>query len=110
MPALLTAGRTEEAARLLAALPERVAADGRFRLLTARVLLAQDRPEAAREVFDAGFEIADLREGDEVLSDTWFAIAERLTAAGGPVTEEVRARARSAHPLPDRYEFRMRPV
>ncbi|MFD8547789.1 DUF5107 domain-containing protein [Streptomyces sp. NPDC059649] len=110
VPALLTAGRTEEAGRLLAALPERVLADGRFRLLTARVLLAQDRPEAAREVFDAGFEIADLREGDETLSDTWFAIAERLTAAGGPVTDEVRARARAAHPLPDRYEYRMRPV
>ncbi|WP_030412940.1 DUF5107 domain-containing protein [Streptomyces sp. NRRL S-1448] len=110
VPALLTAGRTEEAARLLAALPERVAAEGRFRLLTAQVLLAQDRPEAAREVFDAGFEIADLREGDETLSDTWFAIAERLTAAGGPVTDEVRARARSAHPLPDAYEYRMRPV
>ncbi len=110
VPALLAAGRTEEAAGLLSALPPAELADGRFRLLTARVALAQGRPAAAREIFDAGFEIADLREGDETLSDTWYAVAEQLVAAGGPVTEEVRATARSAHPLPERYEYRMRPV
>lgn len=85
-------------------------ADGRFQLLTAQVLLAQGQPVAAREIFEAGFEIAGLREGDEVLGDTWYAIAEQLVAGGGPVTEEVRAAARSAHPLPERYEYRMRPV
>lgn len=110
VPALLAAGRTEDAARLLAGLTPAELADGRFRLLTARVALAQGRPAAAREIFDAGFEIADLREGDETLSDTWYAIAEQLLAAGGPVTEDVRARARSEHPLPERYEYRMRPV
>lgn len=110
VPALLAAGRTEEAAQLLAGLPPADPADGRFRLLTAQVLLAQGQPAAARGIFEAGFEIAGLREGDEVLGDTWYAIAEQLVAGGGPVTEEVRAAARSAHPLPERYEYRMRPV
>ncbi|WP_327705743.1 DUF5107 domain-containing protein [Streptomyces decoyicus] len=109
-PALLAAGRTDEAAQLLAGLRQNDQDDGRFRLLTAQVLLAQGQPAAAREVFDAGFEIAGLREGDEVLGDTWYAIAERLVAGGGPVTEQVRAEARSAHPLPERYDYRMRPV
>ncbi|WP_405407952.1 DUF5107 domain-containing protein [Streptomyces decoyicus] len=110
VPALLAAGRTDEAAQLLAGLRQNDQDDGRFRLLTAQVLLAQGQPAAAREVFDAGFEIAGLREGDEVLGDTWYAIAERLVAGGGPVTEQVRAEARSAHPLPERYDYRMRPV
>ncbi|GAA2310058.1 hypothetical protein Scani_31340 [Streptomyces caniferus] len=110
VPALLAAGRTDEAADLLADLPWADPADGRFRLLTAQVLLAQGRPAAAREIFDAGFEIAVLREGDEVLADTWYAIAERLVAGDGPVTEQVRARARAEHPLPERYDYRMRPV
>ncbi|MFF4604815.1 DUF5107 domain-containing protein [Streptomyces sp. NPDC001339] len=110
VPALLAAGRAEEAAGLLAGLPRSELADGRFQLLTARVLLAQGRPAAAREIFDTGFELADLREGDETLSDTWYAIAEQLTAAGAPVTEDVRTRARAEHPLPERYEYRMRPV
>ncbi|MFG2860650.1 DUF5107 domain-containing protein [Streptomyces sioyaensis] len=110
VPALLAADRTAEAARLLAGLRQTGPADGRFALLTAQVLLAQGRPAAAREIFDAGFEIAALREGDEVLGDTWYAIAERLVAAGGPVTEDVRATARATHPLPERYDYRMRPA
>lgn len=110
VPALLAAGRSEEAARLLARLRPAELTVGRFRLLTAQVLLAQGAADRAREIFDTGFEIADLREGDETLSDTWYAIAERLVAGAGPVTDEVRARARAEHPLPERYEFRMRPV
>ncbi|MFF7231273.1 DUF5107 domain-containing protein [Streptomyces sioyaensis] len=110
VPALLAAGRTAEAAQLLAGLRQNGPADGRFALLTAQVLLAQGQPAAAREIFDAGFEIAALREGDEVLGDTWYAIAEQLVAAGGPVTEDVRATARATHPLPERYDYRMRPV
>ncbi|MFI0709943.1 DUF5107 domain-containing protein [Streptomyces inhibens] len=110
VPALLAAGRAAEAGQLLAGLPQPQQADGRFRLLTAQVLLARGEPAAARAIFDAGFEIADLREGDETLSDTWYAIAERLIADGGPVTEDVRSRARTGHPLPERYEYRMRPV
>ncbi|MEU9485050.1 DUF5107 domain-containing protein [Streptomyces decoyicus] len=110
VPALLAAGRTDEAAQLLAGLRQTDQDDGRCRLLTAQVLLAQGQPAAAREVFDAGFEVAGLREGDEVIGDTWYAIAERLVAGGGPVTERVRAEARSEHPLPERYDYRMRPV
>lgn len=110
VPALLAAGRTAEAAQLLAGLRQTAPADGRFALLTAQVLLAQGQPAAAREIFDAGFEIAALREGDEVLGDTWYAIAEQLVAAGGPVTEDVRATARATHPLPERYDYRMRPA
>lgn len=110
VPALLGAGRTEAAAELLAGLPQTEPADRRRQLLMARVRLAQGRPAAAREIFEAGFEIADLREGDEALSDTWYAIAEQLVADGGPVTEAVRTRARAEHPLPERYEYRMRPA
>ncbi|MFG2141154.1 DUF5107 domain-containing protein [Streptomyces sp. NPDC048650] len=110
VPALIAVGRADDACELLAQLRQEDLAAGRFRLLTAQVLLAQGAAAAARAVFDAGFEIADLREGDETLSDTWYAIAERLVAGPGPVTDEVRAAARDRHPLPERYEFRMRPV
>ncbi|MEU2359816.1 DUF5107 domain-containing protein [Streptomyces noursei] len=110
IPALLAAERADGAAVMLAALRPAERAGGRFRLLTAQVLLAQGQPRAAREVFDEGFEIADLQEGAEVLSDTWYAIAERLVVADGPVTAEAAERARAEHPLPERYEFRMRPT
>ncbi|MEU0806018.1 DUF5107 domain-containing protein [Streptomyces sp. NPDC005970] len=109
--ALLAARRAEEAHTLLWALRPALRELGRFRLLMAQVLLARGDAGAARAVFDEGFEVADLREGDETLSDTWYAIAERLVAGdGAPVTDDVWERARAEHPLPERYEFRMRPA
>ncbi|ADI05906.1 hypothetical protein SBI_02785 [Streptomyces bingchenggensis BCW-1] len=109
--ALLAVGRAEDARTVLDALRPAVRKRGRFRLLMAQVLLAQGDAVAARAIFDGGFEVADLREGDETLSDTWYAIAERIVAGDGePVTDDVRERARAEHPLPERYEFRMRPA
>ncbi|MET7903981.1 DUF5107 domain-containing protein [Streptomyces sp. NPDC005355] len=108
---LLAADRADDARTVLDALRPGIHERGRFRLLRAQVLLAQGDALAARAVFDDGFEVCDLREGDEALSDTWYAIAERLAAGPGePVTAEARARARAEHPLPERYEFRMRPA
>ncbi|MFG2946870.1 DUF5107 domain-containing protein [Streptomyces adustus] len=62
---------------------------GRFRLLEAEILCAEGRREEARSVFDAGFEVADLREGDETLGRLWAGVSDA--------------------PLPARYDFRMRP-
>lgn len=87
--ALLTAGRAEAARTVWQGLPPEVRARGRFRLLEARLLIAEGQPDAAKAVFDAGFEVADLREGAEILEEVW----QRLTD----------------EPLPDPYDFRMRP-
>ncbi|MGW2553479.1 DUF5107 domain-containing protein [Streptomyces sp. NPDC001635] len=62
---------------------------GRFRLLGARLLLAEGDRAGARSVFDAGFEVADLREGAETIGELW-----------AELTDE---------PVPARYDFRMRP-
>ncbi|MFE0648249.1 DUF5107 domain-containing protein [Streptomyces sp. NPDC059534] len=87
--ALLAAGRPGTAGEVWARLPEEIRERGAFRLLEARILLAEGRTGEARAVFDAGFEVADLREGAEVLGELW-----------AELTDE---------PLPDVYEFRMRP-
>ncbi|MBY8887658.1 DUF5107 domain-containing protein [Streptomyces sp. PTM05] len=110
VPALLAAGRADEAQRVLEALRPADRERGRMRLLAARVLLALGRARDARAVFDEGFEVEDLREGEESLHETWDAIALALVADGGPVTGSVRERARREHPLPATYDFRMRPA
>ncbi|MFJ4982524.1 DUF5107 domain-containing protein [Streptomyces sp. NPDC088732] len=91
VPALLEAGRPGDAAAVLGALPDDVLARGRFRLLHAQVLAAQGDIAGARAVFDAGFTVDDLREGEDSLHLTW----QSLT--GG------------AEPLPESYDFRMAP-
>ncbi|GGX90409.1 DUF5107 domain-containing protein [Streptomyces anandii] len=87
--ALLKVRRPERARTVWERVHPETRARGRFRLLEAELLLAEGRPERARAIFDEGFEVADLREGDERIGQVW----ER--AEGGE--------------LPERYEFRMRP-
>jgi tetratricopeptide (TPR) repeat protein len=114
VPALLAAGRPLDADRVLdqpAAGGDGVTPldSGHLRLLRAQTALARGDAAGARALFDEGFEVSELHEGVEALSDTWYAIAERLLAGDGPVTDELRAQARTDHPLPAAYDFRMRP-
>ncbi|WP_436739670.1 DUF5107 domain-containing protein [Streptomyces sp. BBFR102] len=90
VPALLAADRPGTAREAYGRLHPATRARGRFRLLEAQLLLAEGEREAALAVFTGGFEVADLREGDEVLSETWARL--------------------SGEPLPAAYDFRMRPA
>lgn len=88
--ALLAAGRAAPARAVWERLHPATRERGRFRLLLAALLLAEGRPDRAREVFDAGFEVADLREGDESIGRLWARLTDE--------------------PLPARHDFRMRPA
>ncbi len=87
--ALLAAGRTGPARAVWERLDEETRERGRFRLIEAELLIAEGRTDAARAVFEAEFEVADLREGDEAIGEVWRRITDE--------------------PLPDAYDFRMRP-
>ncbi|MEU5796267.1 DUF5107 domain-containing protein [Streptomyces sp. NPDC047813] len=89
LEALLRTGRAADARGVWERLPRTVRRRGRFRLLEAELLLAEGRRAEARAVFDAGFEIADLREGSQALDRVWARLTDE--------------------PLPARYDFRMRP-
>ncbi len=86
--ALLAVGRTADARAVWERLHPVTRERGRFRLIEAELLFAEGRAEAARAVFEAGFEVADLREGAETIGRLWERIGEG--------------------PLPERYDFRMR--
>ncbi|MYW66849.1 DUF5107 domain-containing protein [Streptomyces sp. SID8379] len=88
--ALLEVGRVEAARAVWGRLHASTREQGRFRLLEARLLLAEGDAGAARAVFDAGFEVADLREGEETIGDAWEKVAP-------------------GEPLPAGLDFRMRP-
>ncbi|WP_406398508.1 DUF5107 domain-containing protein [Streptomyces sp. NBC_00879] len=87
--ALLAARRTAEARAVWDRLRPAVQQRGRFRLVEAQLLVAEGRKDEARAIFDAGFEVADLREGAEILEEVWSRITDE--------------------PLPEAYDYRMRP-
>ncbi|WP_369393091.1 DUF5107 domain-containing protein [Streptomyces sp. CG1] len=87
--ALLRVRRTADARTVWNRLLPAVSRRGRFRLLEAELLLAEGRPAEARAAFDAGLEVADLREGEDILGRLW----SRLTD----------------EPLPAHHDFRMSP-
>ncbi|MFJ9538405.1 DUF5107 domain-containing protein [Streptomyces sp. NPDC101225] len=86
---LLAVRRTEQARAVWERLHPATRVRGRFRLLEAQLLLAEGRREEARDVFRAGFEVADLREGAEAVGLLWARLTDE--------------------PLPAHYDFRMRP-
>lgn len=88
--ALLTAERSDAARAVLESLPPQIRTQGRFRLQEARILLAEGDTAAVRALFDAGFEVADLREGAEILDEVWSSVSDDQ--------------------LPDIYNYRMRPA
>ncbi|MEU0987146.1 DUF5107 domain-containing protein [Streptomyces sp. NPDC005953] len=88
--ALLAAGCTEEARLVWARLRPAVQQRGRFRLVHARLLLAEGYRDEARAIFEGGFEVADLDEGSELLAQLWSELSDE--------------------PLPEEYDFRMRPA
>jgi tetratricopeptide (TPR) repeat protein len=85
---LLTMGRSAACLAMIDAAPDRISAHGRLVLQRTRALLAVGRVDAARALLETGIEVPDLREG-ETLGTLWQA-------------------AFGDHPLPYRYDFRMR--
>ncbi|MFF2188519.1 DUF5107 domain-containing protein [Streptomyces sp. NPDC058155] len=88
--ALLTVDRPRDARRVWDRLSEATRQRGAFRLIEAQLLLAEGEKAAARALFDAGFEVADLREGAETLNEVWSSLTD--------------------DPLPEAYDYRMRPA
>ncbi|MGW1557132.1 DUF5107 domain-containing protein [Streptomyces sp. NPDC002144] len=88
--ALLAVRRTAQARSVWDRLHPATRERGRFRLTEAQLLLAEGHPEEALDVFRAGFEVADLREGAESIGRLWARLTDE--------------------PLPAHYDFRMRPA
>lgn len=87
--ALLDVDRPGDARRVWDRLSEETRRRGAFRLLEAQLLLAEGEKAAARALFDEGFEVADLREGAETLNEVWSSLTD--------------------DPLPEEFDYRMRP-
>lgn len=82
---------------------------GQLSMRRIKALTRLNRLDEAQAIFDQGFEVPNLREGEETLDTLWFALAERRAFGAEPATDEAKAEARRMFPLPPRYNFRMTP-
>jgi hypothetical protein len=104
------AGRHEEWLQILQALPQSMQENGRIRLLHAQAALAAGNLEIVEKFFKKGAIVADLREGDNSISDLWIdwqtqkMCHEEDLDPGDPKVIHFRDNP----PLPGDIDFRMR--
>ena len=102
---LLALGRPDEVLVELDRLPAARRAHGRVRFAEARAALAAGDLDRVGTIVDAGLVIADVREGEESLTDFWSAYQEALAERALRRGEA----ARRPDPLPRDLDFSMRP-
>ena len=82
--------------------------DGRIQLILAQAYLHIDLAKV-RIRLETPWDVVDLKEGDNALTDLWFAYHERkIMAEEGGDMDAIRARVRSEFIPPSYLEFRMR--
>jgi tetratricopeptide (TPR) repeat protein len=107
--ALLNANRAEELMRLLRQLPVELQNGGRVRILEARAAAdLGDLLRAESILMDDRLEVADLREGEQLLSELWYAIHLKKVSAEQkvPVDRKLEVWVRRHCPPPMRIDFR----
>ena len=108
--ALIDAGRFAEVLSLLNEMPPEVRRVGRIRVLEARAALKiGDLAHAEKILLDKDLVVPDIREGELMLSDTWYGLQAQRAAmeTGVPVDDALLARVRKECPPPKNLDFRM---
>lgn len=107
--ALLAAQRPLDWLDRLSEVPAAVRGNGRVRLLEARAALAVGDVATVAEILAQRLVIADLREGDQALSDLWYDLQiQRLCAEEGLAPDQtLRLRVERDFPVPKELDFRM---
>ena len=106
---LIEAGRHREWLEMVADFPCAMRSNGRLRLLEAQAALAEGELEKVSEFFEGEIVIADLREGENSLTDLWFNYqALRLSIEENlPIEDDLINRIRKQVPIPPKIDFRM---
>jgi tetratricopeptide (TPR) repeat protein len=106
---LLDAGQAGQLIGLIGSLPPQVRANASIRVLEARAALDTDDLRRVEAILQSDLELTNLREGDVVLSDLWFAMHEKRIAAAErvPIDEALKQRVRRDFPPPAHIDFRM---
>jgi tetratricopeptide (TPR) repeat protein len=106
---LINTGRANQVAQLAAKISDKLLKHGRIQVLLAKAAVESGNLEAAEKLLASKISLPDVREGERILTDLWFALHERKLAAatGKPIDDELRAKVRKEFPPPAYLDFRM---
>jgi tetratricopeptide (TPR) repeat protein len=106
---MIDAGRAKDLVALMETLPPVVRSNDRIRVLEARAALEVGDLDKLERILLSKMELANIREGEVVLSDLWFEMHEKRLAAreGVPIDDKLHQRARREFPPPAWIDFRM---
>lgn len=105
---LCAAGQFESADAVAMSLPAAHRTRDRIRILCGRIALALGRLDEVEQALQ--HEYADIREGENDLTDLWFELwARRMAdATGRPLDAALRAEAQQLHPPPQSIDYRLK--
>lgn len=105
---LCAAGQFESADAVAMSLPAAHRTRDRIRILCGRIALALGRLDEVEQALQ--HEYADIREGENDLTDLWFELwARRMAdATGRPLDEALHAEAQQLHPPPQSIDYRLK--
>ncbi len=100
-------GKTSEGLRVYHSLPTDLQKADRIQMLYGQLAMDAGDLDTVEEILKG--EYAEVREGENTLSDLWFALQTRREAArtGKPVDEALKAEVRRLYPPPAHIDFRM---
>ena len=107
--AFLDAGRPQELLDILSELPPAVRDHARVKIFIAKATLEAGDLDAVERILRSDIEVANMREGEVVLTDLWFSLQEKRVAAAEniPIDDALKARVRREFPPPEHLDFRM---
>ncbi|MGB7095002.1 MAG: hypothetical protein WBD62_10190, partial [Anaerolineales bacterium] len=107
---LYDAQRYEEWLQMVPQLPQSVRSDGRIRLLEAQSAIANGKLDTVEKFFKDQVVVADLREGENSLSDLWidYQVQKMSLEENLPINHPTVVQFREHCPVPERIDFRMR--
>ncbi len=107
---LVEADRVQEWLTLVQGMPASIRSNGRVRLLEAQAALKQGDLEVAERFFKDEVVVADLREGENSLTDLWFDYHALQISIdeNSPLDDSLIARVGESVNVPKKIDFRMK--
>lgn len=105
--ALLQAGNPGHCLSVIRSLSEALRNRGRPLIYETKALIGLNRLDEAENILTGKLVVDDIREGEGVLSETWFELHEKRMSQGEnrPTNDDLRAEVRRKHPLPPAWTF-----